>query len=216
MKFIASVLSIFFFFFFLVATQVEAQALQKTLKKYSKAKSLQFDIKKTDEKIIMGTRSEYKGLLKFQKNKIYIMQDGDKKVEVFYMDKTLTLVEYPDADFGPAGKRKVTVLKNADSPLIKSLLSLFSTPKVFNQQFATISEKNSQGISTVELKPKAENIKNLFLKVNAKNSKLLELSFTDDVETKTTMQFDNEKLNNKMRKSEFQYKLLTTDEVLTQ
>ncbi|MGZ3692384.1 MAG: hypothetical protein ACXVAX_12830, partial [Pseudobdellovibrio sp.] len=74
--------------------------LQKTLNKYSQAKSVQVDIKKTDEKIVLGTKSESSGILKYEKNKIYISQNGDKKVEFFYNDSTLTLVEYTDADFG--------------------------------------------------------------------------------------------------------------------
>ena len=190
--------------------------MQKTLQKYAKASSLQFNIKKIDEKIVLGTKSESQGLLKYQNNKIYILQNGDKKVEVFYFGKNLTLVEYPDADFNAAGKRKVTILKNTSSPLVKSLLNLFSDTAGFNKQMTVISEKTVDGVLSVELSSKAENMKNLALKINVKDLNLMELSFVDDVETKTTLQFEKLKLGAKIKKSEFQYKPLKTDEVLIQ
>lgn len=197
-----------------VKTTPQSATLKKVLEKYSKASSLQFDIKKTDEKVILGTKSVSQGLLKLQKNKIYILQNGDKKVEVFYLNKTLTLVEHPDADFGPDGKRKISVFKNAKSPLIKSLLSLFSDPANFKKQFSVTSEKLDDGTLTIEFSTKIENLKNLLIKVNVKDLELLELSFTDDVETRTTLQFENQKLNGKMSKSDFLYKPLKTDEVM--
>lgn len=194
----------------------QAKVLQKALEKYSKASSIQFDIKKTDEKIILGTKSDSEGILKFQKNKIYILQNGDKKVEIFYADKVLSLVEYPDVDFEPEAKRKVTIIKSAPPPLIKSLLSLFSNPQSFNKEFSTVSEKKENGLVVVDLKPKQKNIKNLTLKINSTELDLVELSFVDDVETKTTLLFSNLKINSKMNKNVFQYKSLKTDEVMTQ
>jgi len=212
------------FLAFLGPAEAQAQttpsALQKTLKKYAKASSLQFDIKKTDEKVTLGTKSESEGLLKYQKNKIYILQNGEKKTEIYYFNKSLTLVEHPDLDFGTDGKRKVTILKNTPLPLINSLLSLFSDTKNFNKQFLTVSERNIDGVFIVELQPQrktdSEKIKGLILKISNKNFELLELSFVDDIETKTTLQFENSKINMKMKKSEFQYRSLKSDEVLIQ
>lgn len=195
---------------------LEAETLQKTLEKYSAASSIQFDIKKIEEKIIIGTRSQAEGVLKYQKNKIYISQNGDKKVEIFYADKVLSLVEHPDADFDSKGRRKVTVLKNSSSPLIKNLLSLFSNSQNFKKEFSTVSEKTEDGLLVIDLKPKQKDIKNLILKINPEDFNLVELSFIDDVETKITLQFSNLKLNKIMGKSQFQYKRLKTDEVITQ
>lgn len=208
--------SALFFAFILNSFFAGARPLQKTLEKYSGASTIQFDIHKIDEKIILGTKSESTGLLKFQKNKIYILQQGEKKVEIFYVDKTLSLIEYPDADFGPDGKRKITILKNTAPPLIKSLLSLFSNPKSFSKDFSVVSEKAVDDLLVIELKPTQKNIKNLILKIKPADSSLTELSFVDDVETKTTLQFSNLKLNSKMKTSDFHYKSLKTDEVMTQ
>lgn len=205
----------------LVTTPIKNQDLQKILLKYAKASSIKSDIKKTDEKIILGSKSESQGIFKIQKDNIYILHTNDKKIEVFFMNKTLTLVEYPDSDFETLAsadgiKRKVTILKKSTPPLIKNLLSLFSSPKNFNKEFSLISQKSEGNIQTIELKSAQKNIKNLNLKIDKKNLNLLELSFVDDVDTKTTLQFNNLKLNALMNKSEFQYKQLTTDEVITE
>lgn len=210
MKFLILVLSFF------AAFSVQAQTLQKALQKYSKATSIQFDIKRTDEKVILGTKSEAAGILKYQKNRIYIQQNSDKKTELFYSDKVLTLVDHPDADFGADGKRKVTVIKKTVPPLVKSLLNLFSNPKNFNKDFSVVTQAESEGVYTATLKSKLANIKNLNLKINSKDLSLVEMSFVDDVDTKTTLQFSNLQLNKKMSKTDFQFKPLKTDEVLTQ
>lgn len=201
---------------FVLSSMVQAESLQNILEKYSKAKSLQFDIKKTDEKMTLGTKSEIDGVLKYQKGQIYLIQRGEKKVEVFYANKTLTLVEHPDVDFNPDGKRKVTVLKKNTSPLIKSLLGLFSNPKNFVKTFPVKEQKEQNGVLTLGLNSKLQNIKNLTLKINSKDSELKELSFIDEVDTKTTLNFLNVKYNTKIDGADFRYKIQKTDEVVTQ
>ncbi|AGH96743.1 LolA family protein [Pseudobdellovibrio exovorus] len=194
----------------------QAQTLQKTLEKYSQMPSIQFEIKKTDEKVILGTTTESTGILKYQKSRLYISQNGSKKTELFYADKVLTLVEHPDTDFGDDGKRKVTVIKKNIPPLVTSLLNLFSNPKNFTKEFSVVSQSESEGVYVATLKPKSATIKNLSLKVNTSDLSLTEMSFVDDVDTKTTLSFSNLKTNKKMNRSEFQYKPSKTDEVLNQ
>ena len=195
-----------------LSASAKSEALQKALDKYSKASSIQTEIKKIDEKMILGTKSESSGVLKYQKNKIYISQNGDKKIEFFYNDKTLILVEYPDAEFEKQGNRKVTTLKKTIPPLVNSLLNLFSSPKNFNKEFKTISEKKENETFAIALRPTQKTLKNFNLLVDAKNYQIKELSFTDDVDTKTTIQFTNVKLNTKINKADFQFTKLKTDE----
>lgn len=189
-----------------------AGTLQKVLEKYGKAKSILTDIKKTDEKPALQTTSVSNGVMKMQKNKIYIVQKGEKKVEFFYLDKILTLVEYPDADFEKNGNRKVTTLKKAIPPLINSLLGLFTDAKNFNKEFSLVSEKSQNGQTRIELKPTQKTLTSLSLLVDDKSNQIKELSFVDDVSTKTTIEFLNTKLNAKLTKADFQFTKLKTDE----
>jgi outer membrane lipoprotein-sorting protein len=212
-------LLIFITLFLLVLqnTFAKTSVLQATLDKYSKAKTLQTEMEKTDEKIVLGTKSESKGSMLLEKNKIFISQDGEKKVEFYYNNKSLTLVEFPDADFGKDGKRKVTTMKKNIPPFVKSLLDLFSNPKNFNRDFKVESETQKDNEVTVQLKPVAiKNFKNFSLKLDAKKKQITELSFVDDVDTRTTIKFSNLKLNNKFKKDTFTYARKETDEVMTE
>jgi outer membrane lipoprotein-sorting protein len=191
---------------------LQAGSLQKILEKYAQASSLQADIKKTDEKIILGTRAESKGKLKYANKKIRITLEGEKKVEFLYANRTVTLVEYPDADFAPNSGRKVTVLKKSIPPFLDSLLNLFSNPKIFNKAFAVVSEKKDKETLTIELKPEQKTIKNLTLKIDLKTNVLTEVVFVDDVETKTTIEMTETAFNKKLDKNEFTFTKLKTDE----
>lgn len=204
------------FLLVLMSQMVFAGTLQKTLEKYSKASSIEFDIKKIDEKIILGAKSESQGHLKYQKNKINIALKGEKKVEFYYSDKILTLVEYPDADFDPNGKRKVTILKKNTSPLIKSLINLFSNPKNFSKEFSVVTQAESEGVFTATLKSTQKNIKKFNIKINIQDLSLVEIWFVDDLDSKTTINFSNQQLNTKMNKADFQYQALKTDEVMSE
>lgn len=204
------------FVLFLQDTFAKTSVLQKTLQKYSKAKTLQTEIVKTDEKIILGTKSESTGSLMLEKNKIFISQNGEKKVEFFYNNNTLTLVEFPDADFDKDGGRKVTTLKKSIPPFVKSLLNLFSNPKNFNKDFKTISETKKDNEVLVDLKPSMKNLKNFSLKINSKDYEITELTFVDDVDTRTTIKFTKIFLNKKFKKDTFLYTRLKTDEVMTE
>lgn len=195
---------------------LQKTVLQKTLEKYSKAKTLQTDIFKTDEKIILGTKTETTGSLLLEKNKIFISQNGEKKVEFYYSNNILTLVEFPDADFGKDGGRKVTTLKKSIPPFVKSLLNLFSSPKNFNKDFKAISETKNDKEVIVELKPEMKNLKNFSLRIDPKQNEITELTFVDDVDTKTTIKFSKIFLNKKFKKDTFLYTRLKTDEVITE
>ena len=216
MKFLAIYLAVLILFFLRTVGAAEQVPLTKVLNKYAKAKSVAVEIKKTDEKMILGTKSETPGTLKFQKNKIFISQAGERKVEFYYSDKVLTLVEYPDADFEKNGRRKVTTMRKTIPPLVNSLLNLFSDPKTFKKEFKVINEKTTGEIYEADLKPAQKNMKSFKIKINTKENNVSEISFVDDVDTKTTIEFLSLKLNSKMAKKDFQYTKLSSDEELSE
>ncbi len=197
----------------IISLWARADVLQKTLDKLSKASSIQFDIKKTDEKIILGTKFETTGVLKYQKQKLYILQTGEKKIELFFSEALTYLVEYPDSDFNKSGNRKVSVFRKASLPLIK-ILNIFSNTRSFNKDFTVISKEENEGVLTLKFNSKFKNIKQLALKIKSNDLILQELSFVDDVETKTSIEFSNMKLNTPLNKRVFQFKALKSDEVI--
>lgn len=205
-----------FIYTFTAPAAAKSSVLQKALDKYSKAVSLQMDLRKTDEKVILGTKSEAKGSLKYHSKKIRIDLEGEKKTEFYFGNKTLILVEYPDLDFNPNGGRKVTTLKKTIPTFVNSLMNLFSNPKGFNKDFSVISEKKDGDITWIELKPALKNLKNFNLKIDHKKNLITEIVFVDDVDTKTTIQLLNTVFNKKMNKTDFVFKKIKTDEEIAE
>ena len=190
-----------------------AKEFTQTLSKYAGAESVQVHLKKSDEKSTLGTKSVSEGILKFSKNKIFIVLNGEKKIEFFYNKNTIWLVEYPDLDFDKNGKRKVTVLKKNTPVLISGLINLFSNQKKFLKEFKVLGEKKEGNKLTVEFKPAQKNLKSFTLVIGSKENQINQVIFTDDVDTKTTLELSELKLNKKMTAADFEFKKLKSDEV---
>lgn len=188
--------------------------LTKVLQKYSSASSLIVDLVKTDEKATLGTKTKSQGQLKHSGGKIYLILESDKKVEFFYKDKKIHLIEYPDQDFDKNGKRKVTALTKTKPALITGLLDLFSNTKKFLNNFQIISEKKEKDILTAQLKPQVKNLKEFTLVVNTKSNTIESILFVDEIDTKTTLELKNLKLNKKIPTAVFEFKPLKSDEVI--
>ena len=193
-----------------------AKEFTKTLNKYASAESIEVGLKETDEKSTLGTKSISEGTLKFAKSKIYILLNGDKKIEFFYKNKTIWLVEYPDLDFDKNGKRKVTVIKKSTPALISGLINLFSDQKQFLKEFKVLSEKKDGDKLTVEFKPTQKNLKSFTLVIAQKERLIQQVLFTDDVDTKTALDLSDLKLNKKVQAADFEFKKLKSDEVTNQ
>lgn len=199
--------------FFIFNYAIAAKEFTKTLNRYSTAQNIEVSIKKTDEKAALGTKSISEGTLKFAKDKIYILLNGDKKIEFFYKKNTVWLIEYPDLDFDKTGKRKVAVLKKKTPVLMSSLINLFSNQKKFLKEFKVVKERQEGNVLTVEFLPAQKNLKSFVLVIDKKEHTIKQVIFTDDIDTKTTLDLTDLKMNKKINSSEFDYKKLKTDEV---
>lgn len=166
------------------------------------------------KKNALGTKTSSEGILKFSKNKIYILLNGDKKIEFYYKANKIWLVEYPDLDFDKNGKRKVTILTKSTPVLLKGLINLFSNQKKFLKEFKIVKESKDQDNLIVELKPTEKNLKSFSLVINVKERSINQVTFVDDVDTKTTLELSQLKLNRKMTAADFQFKSQKTDEVI--
>lgn len=213
-RFICCGKCLFAYLILLVLSAHASPELTQVLGKYTKASSVEVSLKKTDEKNALGTKTSSEGLLKFSKNKIYILLNGDKKIEFYYKANKIWLVEYPDLDFDKNGKRKVTILTKSTPVLLKGLINLFSNQKKFLKEFKIVKESKDQDNLIVELKPTEKNLKSFSLVINTKERSINQVTFVDDVDTKTTLELSQLKLNRKMTAADFQFKSQKTDEVI--
>ncbi len=188
--------------------------VNKILEKYSKSSSVEVQIKKIDEKLTLGSKTVSQGILKHAGGKIYLILESDKKVEFFYKDKKITLVEYPDQDFDKDGNRKVTVLSKNKPAIIDGLLKLFSNTKTFLREFKVLSEKPDGDSLVVELKPPQKNLKSFSIILNKKDKLIDSIILIDDVDTKTTLELKSLKLSEKISPSTFEFKPMKSDEVI--
>lgn len=186
------------------------------LDKYSAAKFITAAIEKKDEKLTLGTTSSSSGVIKYSLGKFYLILESDKKTELFFKDHKLTLVDYPDQDFDKEGKRKVTIMSNNIPPFLQSLSNLFSSSKAFFKEFEITESALKDGVLHLKLSPRQGNLKDFKIEMNIKDKILTSVSFIDDVQTQTTILFKDLKLNKKIPKNTFEYKILKSDQVVTQ
>ena len=182
---------------------------------YSRAKFISAQIDKIDEKLTLGTRATGQGTIKYGTGRFFLSLSSDKKTELYFKDNKLTVVDYPDQDFDKNGVRKVIVSKSAPV-FLQSLMDLFSNSKKFFREFSVVDTTHKDGVLTLQLKPKSKNLKSFKLVMNSKSRTIESVSFTDDVETQTTIIFKSVDLKKKISKSTFEYKIQKTDQVVTQ
>lgn len=187
----------------------------EVIDRYGKSKFVTADIEKIDEKTTLGTKTINKGTLKYSTGKFYLVLQSDKKTEIYYKSQHLTLVDYPDTDFDKNGVRKVTHVVNNGPAFLKSLVNLFSNSKNFFQQFKILSSTREGEIVTLELKPSVPSLKDFKLVIDSKLKNVKSISFTDDVNTHTTVQFTNLDLKTIIPKSTFEFKANKTDQEVT-
>lgn len=190
---------------------------QKILKKYAQATAFKTAVQKTDAKKTLGTSQESKGTLYFSKNKFNLELASDRKTEIIYNGTKIWLIEYPDADFDPSGRRKVTVLSSEQSILARQFLNLFSDPKKLFTEFKVLDVTTSDDKkTTIAFKSNQKSIKKFQVEFDDAKSLVRQVQFTDDVDTSTTLVFADTKFIKDTPKDIFKYKPLKTDEVANQ
>jgi len=186
--------------------------VNQVLQQYSKSKAIQADIIKTDFKKTLGLTKITNGNLKYTGGKINILFTGDKKTEIIYNGVKLWIIEYPDLDFDPKGKRKVTEVSGTKPILGQQLVELFQKPKQFLKKFKFLSEKNN--IVIFESKPIDKGAQNFKIEIDTKNKIIQSIQFTDDVQTETRIEFVKTLFLKKVPQEIFEYKRKKDDEAV--
>lgn len=209
-----------------VATKPSATATQQikehkklaieTLQKYSNSKYISADLEKLDHKLTLGTKTTFKGVIKYSSGKLYLKLESDKKTELFYKENKIILVDYPDQDFDKNGARKVTTITKDKPAFLQSLINLFSNSGRFFNEFKIVDSKLKDGHLTLTLQPSMKSLKNFILAINTKEKMIESIQFTDDVQTETTITFKNLDLKTKLSKATFEFKSLKTDQEMRQ
>ena len=207
-------LVVLFIFVFSASFGAKAFSVDKVLEKYSSASGIKAQFQKTDSKKTLGLNQTASGTLNYAAGKINIVIQGDRKSEIIFNGKKLWIIDYPDLDFDPKGKRKVTEISDHKPALAQQLVNLFQSPDQFKQNFQ-VSNKSDQGkFYTVEYKSKDKSIKNFKIEFNTYKNLINSISFTDDVQTETKIEFKKTEFLKKAPAGIFEYKRNKNDEVM--
>lgn len=197
------------------AAQKKSDAVMiKTISRYSDAAGVRAQFVKTDAKKTLGTKKSVPGEMRYSDNKINIVLNGDKKTEIIFNGNNLWLIEYPDLDFDPKGKRKVTEIKDHKPVLAQQIVGLFQKPEQFLKTFKIISEKNEGKMKIIGLQSKDKAIQNFEVEFNTAKLLINSIRFTDDVQTETKIEFKETEFLKTPPQDIFNYKRKKDDEVL--
>lgn len=210
---------------FMVAFSIESEAAvknkfandqkkaEKILSKYAAASGITIEIEKIDEKKTLGTKKVTQGTLSIAGKKFNLTTVGDRKTEIILNAQKIWLIEHPDKDFDPTGKRRVTELSKNQPTLAKQIVNLFSSPQNFFSSFTISNAEVKEDLLTLTLNPKTKDLKSFQIIFDSKKSQLKSIQFVDDIETQTTLVFKKYDFASKLPAQLFEFKKLKTDEV---
>ena len=184
------------------------------LNKYSSAKGVKAQFIKTDFKKTLGSKKNIPGELQYADGKINISLVGERKSEIIYNGNKLWIIEYPDLDFDPKGKRKVTEIDNHKPALAQQIIGLFQHPNIFLKNFKMKSEKINGKMKLVNFESKDNAIQNFEVEFNIQKMLINSIRFIDDVQTETHIEFSKTEFLKKLPTSIFEYKRKKDDEVM--
>lgn len=186
---------------------------EKILSKYAASSGIKIDIEKIDEKKTLGTKKITQGTLSVAGKKFNLTTFGDRKTEIILNAQKIWLIEHPDKDFDPSGKRRVTELSKNQPALAKQIVNLFSSPQKFFSNFTVSNTEIKDDLLTLTLNPKSKELKSFQIVFDSKKTQLNSIQFVDDIETQTTLVFKKYDFESKLPAKLFEYKKLKTDEV---
>jgi outer membrane lipoprotein-sorting protein len=201
---------------FSVAATEKKSIFIQALNKYSNAAAVKSQFIKTDIKKTLGINKTSKGEMIYAKGKINISVTpvNEKKSEIIYDGKNLWIVEYPDLDFDPKGKRKVTEIKDHKPALAEQIVGLFKNPEQFLKTFKVSSDTSDGKMNKVKFESKDKAIQNFEIELNSYKLLINAIQFTDDVQTETRIEFTQTEFLKKAPKNIFEYKRKKDDEVM--
>lgn len=221
-KYVPNLFQVIFFSFAIAHAKTDAnqakfvedqKKAEKILFKYAATSAMTIDIEKVDEKKTLGTKKVTQGTLSVVGKKFNLTTMGDRKTEIILNAQKIWLIEHPDADFDPGGKRRVTELSKNLPALAKQIVNLFSSPEKFFSNFTVLNTEAKNDLLTLTLNPKTKELKSFQIVFDSKKSQLNSIQFVDDIDTQTTLVFKKYDFVTKVPTKLFEFKKLKTDEV---
>jgi outer membrane lipoprotein-sorting protein len=188
------------------ASVAQNDDLEKIMKAYKGAETIILDVKKTVKSEVLDKESSYWGIIRFAKGKIHWVNEEPEKSMMIYDGEVLWTIQYPPKEFNsPPQIAKTNLKKSKNTPLV--LNSVFGS-KPLKNYFEIVPDKTNGTISSFILKAKKDslNVKELLLTVDTKLEKILILTYKDEVDNSTKLEFKSTRFNEKIRATTFSFK----------
>ena len=197
---------IFFLFATAFSNPSNIELISQVETKYKNLKNLNADLEKTSKNNVLKNTKTYYGTILFSKKKMKIVFSKPFKSEVLFNSDVITTVQYPE---DPEFDNKIRVIKTKVSDFLGLILSgNFSKMKV-------LSKAKKDGATIFELVPKKfEGIKQAKVTIDPEKLLITNLSYTDNLDNKTSFEFKNIKLNKKTKKDAFKLTIPKDAEVV--
>jgi outer membrane lipoprotein-sorting protein len=179
--------------------------LVSTSTKYRKAGLIEMKFEK-NLKTLGGGDRKFSGKIYLAAGLVKIENLEPEKSTVIFDGTSLWNIQPASEDFpGPPQVSRSKVEKNNKAQLF--FVNLLSKDAL-TKNFKVLNEAVDGKVTTYDLKPNDDslNIKKVIVKIDTKKKEITELSYEDDIENTTTMQFSDIALKKNASKKLFNYK----------
>lgn len=184
------VLSLFVYFTVTAAKQ-SPRLLNTVIKKYRAAGLVEMDANKIFKSELLDKKTESAGKIYLAKEKFRWDIEQPDKTQLIFDGITIWSVQHPSKEF--PGALQVAKAKLDKKTQKQILISTLFTPGSLGKNFKIVNFSKADGFETYTFDPltKEFSLKELQLKLNAKDQFVSELSYKDDVGNETHIQFSN-------------------------
>ncbi len=189
----------------------QQKKVAQILKKYKAAEAVEIKVNKSENKKTLGTNQNTEGVIIFSKGKVNFLTEKPFKTEIIF-NKNIWIIEYPDLELDPKGRRKVTILKADKIIFLKKIAQIFSGSESTIKDFE-IDNFDEDKINMHLKMTKMENLKHAAVRLNLSKNEISQIKITDDIDTETIFDFNESLFLKKVPTEKLVFKKKKSDEI---
>jgi outer membrane lipoprotein-sorting protein len=185
----------------------DTDLLQEISRKYRTDSGIDMKVKKKTEMAILKKTKTGDGQIFLSKGRLRMELSQPDKTILIFDRKQIWLVDYPPAEFG--GEPQIGHIKVPKKSKDQALFSfLLGDEKIWNE-LTLLEKKENDTTLTATFKPKNTSrfsgLTELSISIEKEKKKILSLGYSDDIKNKTSFEFSDIKLGQKLKSDLFEY-----------
>jgi outer membrane lipoprotein carrier protein len=181
--------------------------LEEVEKRYVSTSALTAKIKKTLKLKLLEQERVQSGTIAIKKPGMFRLElDGTEKSLAISDAKTIWVVNYPT---DPEFDKTVRIMRSQDPKKVQSqtLLAFILGQGSLLKQYKIKSQKEEGDIKTYQLEPKdkSEEVQGISIAVSISKKEIISLQYVDKIENVTTVEFSDNKFDQKLETKQFKF-----------